>query len=141
MALDWVLRAGVPSAFWIPWLFCTYLALDPSPSDDITYFSDVLLHGLAFCYLTVALGLAHHHRHWLVPAGWMLAYGILLEVVQSFERERTAEFKDVLVDMVGIAVGSGISYWLLPWARGIIAQLSGSVDDGAGTRDLRTRPR
>jgi VanZ family protein len=36
----------------------------------------------------------------------MLAYGIAIEVIQSFEPTRDAELKDVLVDACGIALGA-----------------------------------
>ena len=92
-------------AFWLPWLACTYLAFAPSPPDAIFRVSDVLLHGIAFSYLTFASGLAHHARRWLPTVGWMIAYGVAIEFVQSFEPERSAELKDVLVDVVGIGIG------------------------------------
>ena len=41
----------------------------------------------------------------------MLAYGIAIELVQSFEPTRDAELKDVLVDVVGILLGLALYRW------------------------------
>lgn len=93
------------SAFWLPWVLCTYLAFVPIPPEAVFRVDDVLLHGIAFSYLTFALGLAHHDRRWLRTAAWMFAYGATIELVQSFEPQRSAELKDMLVDVAGIGVG------------------------------------
>ena len=98
--------------FWIPLTICSYLAFAPSPPEPLFRISDVLLHGFAFAYLTFALGLAHHAPRWWQTGAWMVAYGVMIEVVQSFEPERTAEFKDVAVDCLGIAAGL-VSLWLI----------------------------
>lgn len=94
------------TAFWLPWLMCTYLAFAPSPPETVFRISDVVLHGFAFSYLTFALGLARDGKRWLPAAAWMLAYGVAIELVQSFEPERSAELKDLLVDMAGIGIGA-----------------------------------
>ncbi len=93
------------SAFWLPWVACTYLAFAPSPPDAVFRISDVLLHGIAFSYLTFALGLAHYARRWVRAAAWMFAYGAAIELVQSFEPLRSAELTDMLVDVAGIGIG------------------------------------
>ena len=43
----------------------------------------------------------------------MLAYGITIELIQSFEPARTAEFKDLLVDAIGILLGLGLYRWVV----------------------------
>ncbi len=94
------------AAFWIPLVICSYLALVPSPPDvQIFRISDVLTHAFAFTYLTFALRVAFPGVSALKAGGLMLGYGVLIEVVQSFEPERYAEFKDLLVDLGGIAAG------------------------------------
>lgn len=103
-----LLRVG----FWLPLAVCTYLAFTPSPPETMFRISDVLLHGFAFTYLTFALALAHSLRRWWQTGLWMIAYGLIIEFVQSFEPERSAELKDVVVDCVGIAVGLG-GFWLV----------------------------
>lgn len=96
-----LLRVG----FWLPLAVCTYLAFTPSPPEAVFRISDVALHGFAFAYLTFTLGLAHRLRRWWQTAAWMIAYGMFIEIVQSFEPERSAEVKDVVVDCVGIVLG------------------------------------
>ncbi len=48
------------------------------------------------------------------PAAWMLAYGIAIELIQSFEPTREAELKDLIVDAIGIALGLGLYRWCVP---------------------------
>ncbi|MEQ8858362.1 MAG: VanZ family protein [Pseudomonadales bacterium] len=111
--------------FWVPLLLCTWLALTPSPPESVFRVSDILLHGFAFAYLTFALGLAHGSlRPWAVVA-WMLGYGVLIELVQSFEPSRAAELKDLLVDCAGIAVGLLLLIAFGAWSRRLLRSLIG----------------
>lgn len=122
-------QAGLQSAFWVPLLICTWLALSPSQPAAVSAFSaavlnalaslglapgppetlqgagDVVLHALAFSYLTFALGLALPGAGLVLVAACMLAYGGFLELAQSLLPTRTAELKDLLVDLAGIAAG------------------------------------
>jgi len=118
-AVERILQAGFGLAFWLPLLVCTWLALTPSPPAAVFRVSDVLLHGLAFSYLTFALGLAHNRLGTATIALWMLGYGLLIEVLQSFQPERVAELKDLLVDAAGVAVGLGLLWLLGGWCRRI----------------------
>ncbi len=92
--------------FWIPLVVATFAALLPEGPPLPFRISDIVLHLFAFTYLTAALWLAHYPGQpaWASMA-WMLAYGVALELVQSFEPMRSAEFKDIVVDIVGIAFG------------------------------------
>lgn len=114
-----MLALGLAVGFWFPLTICTYLAFDPSPPEAVFRINDIVLHAFAFSYLTFALGLAHRHRHWLVPAAWMLGYGMFIEAVQAFEPDRAAEFKDLLVDSAGITVGLMLTRLIGPWARSL----------------------
>lgn len=109
MGAEGALRGCLRAGFWVPLAACTYLALTPSPPDAVFHVSDVVLHGGAFAYLTFALTLAHPKAEGWPAAGSMLGYGLLLEVLQSFEPARTAELKDLLVDLAGIAVGLSLA--------------------------------
>jgi VanZ family protein len=97
--------------FFGPLLVCTYLALVPEPPDNPVFrLSDVILHAAAFSYLTFALVLMHQgvqlNRALAIKATLlMLGYGIFLEAVQWFVPERSAELKDLGVDLLGILVG------------------------------------
>lgn len=121
-------------AFWGPLLICTYLALVPDPPDNPVFrLSDVILHGAAFTYLTFALALVllsgrNGSRPFsgtgLMAFAAMLGYGLFLELVQSFIPERTAELKDVMVDMAGIVIGLSLAWLLARWIRDLVASLS-----------------
>ncbi len=92
-------------AFWLALMACTYLALTPSPPDAVSHFSDVLLHAFAFTVLTFLCSVAHFRQGYLYPALWMLAYGVAIELVQGQIEARSAEFGDLVVDVLGIAIG------------------------------------
>lgn len=104
-------------AFWLPLLLCTWLALIPQPPDNpVFHLGDVVLHGAAFTYLTFSLMLvetAIGRRSFIAMATRvfiaMLGYGIFLELAQSFIPERTAELKDLGVDVVGILIGLALA--------------------------------
>ena len=108
------------AGFWLPLGVCTYLALTPSPPDPVYRISDVVLHWAAFTYLTFALSLAHPTARGLVPGVWMLGYGLLLELLQSFE---PAELKDLLVDGLGICAGLLAARWMGVWSRNLLSAL------------------
>jgi VanZ family protein len=129
-AADTAARASLQIAFWIPLAICTWLALTPSPPDAISRFSDVLLHAFAFTYLTFALGLAWPGLRLRWVAGWMLAFGVGIEIVQSFEAARVASLKDVLVDAVGIALGLLLLVGLGDWSRRTVRTVLGVVLPG-----------
>ena len=104
--------------FWIPLVFCTWLALVPEPPDHPVFrLSDVILHAGAFVYLSFALVLvfesqafgtpssAERWRLYLKTACWLLLYGAALEIAQYFLPPRMAEWKDLAVDGLGIFGG------------------------------------
>jgi VanZ family protein len=93
-------------AFWLPLAIATFAALAPQGVPLPIRTTDVALHLFAFTYLTAALGNAYFPlSRWWIPALCMLGYGVLLEVVQHFLPPRTAELKDLVVDVAGIALG------------------------------------
>ena len=104
----------------MPLVICTYLALMPGPYPDAIQLPDVVLHVLAFTYLTAALVLAHFDtdrnpltltfRILWIPATWMFFYSVALEVAQAFTPDRRAEILDLLWDTIGIGVGQ-VCYW------------------------------
>jgi VanZ family protein len=106
----WLIVVG----FWVPFAFTTYAAFAPSGVPLPFAVSDIVLHACAFTYLTAALWFAHHSadRGWK-PALWMMAYGIAIELIQSFEPTRDAELKDLVVDAVGILLGLGVYRWIV----------------------------
>ncbi|MFU8815214.1 MAG: VanZ family protein [Pseudomonadales bacterium] len=116
--------------FWIPLLLCTWLALTPSPPEGVFRVSDILLHLFAFTYLTFALGLARPALRLRWVAAWMLAFGVMIEVVQSFQATRVAELKDVLVDAAGIALGLLLLAALGNWSRKTVRTVWGMLLPG-----------
>ena len=128
-------------SFWLPLGVCTYLALAPNPPEHPVFqLGDVILHAAAFTYLTLALMFASatsrpwHARSWWVRAArtfaWMLAYGLLLEFVQSFVPERDAELKDLAVDALGILAGLLIARLMVDPVRSLVGRLLDGLLNG-----------
>ena len=69
-------------------------------------------HLLAFSVMALLGCCAYPGRTMAVLAG-LLAYGVLIEVLQSFTPERSADWYDLVADAVGLALG---------WGAGRLAQ-------------------
>ena len=69
-------------------------------------FGDKLLHFSCFLYLTIITWLSRiiNKELWLYVI--VLAYGILIEIVQMYIPYRSFEFLDIFADFLGILVGS-----------------------------------
>lgn len=93
-------------AFWLALIFTTYSAFAPPDMVTAPKVSDIFLHLAAFFVLTVLLQMAHLRRQALVAMLLMLAYGAAIELVQMQLAERSAEWKDLFVDLFGIALGA-----------------------------------
>lgn len=107
----------VKAAFWIPLGFCTVVAFRANPTDLTATLSGVGAHAVAFAYLAVALFVAHFRTGSALPVIlWMLAFGVMIEVGQTFVDGRTGELFDVVIDGVGIAVGC-VAYRAWLWRR------------------------
>lgn len=100
------------SSPWI-WAFFTcvlavlVLALLPSPTPMITTGWDKSNHLLAFGAMTCLGGKAFPRRLANILLG-LLAYGALIEILQSFTPNRSADWLDLLADGLGILVGWGL---------------------------------
>jgi VanZ family protein len=96
-----------------PWAFFTYalvvlvLALIPAPPVMVTTGWDKSNHLLAFAVMTWLGFKAFSHRLGYVMLG-ILAYGALIEILQSLTPNRSAEWLDLLSDCLGILVGRAI---------------------------------
>ena len=69
-------------------------------------FSDKFLHFSCFLYLTIISWLSRiiYKELWLYVI--VLAYGILIEIVQIYIPYRSFEFLDIFADFLGILAGS-----------------------------------
>jgi VanZ family protein len=83
------------------------LALMPAPPPMITTGWDKSNHLLAFGVMTCLGCKAFPQRLTIVQPG-LLAYGALIEIMQSFTPNRSAEWLDLLADSLGILLG-----WML----------------------------
>lgn len=86
------------------------------PADRVaTDISDVWLHGLGYAALGAAVGFALTGRGrsaWLIAWCAIVAYGLVLELLQSLTPTRSFEIKDIGVDAIGAAIGLGLT-WVL----------------------------
>lgn len=114
--------------FWLALIFASYMAFAPPKAIPNFQLSGVILHAVTFAVLTYGVRMAYfpsaRPKAWLVASLWMLAYGVGIELVQSFTPQRVAEVFDVMVDILGIAVGL-VAYrfageWSLNLARRLI---------------------
>jgi len=103
-------------AFWLPLAVCTWMALIPQPPTGAWGIGDAAQHVGAFVYLTFAARLAFPRRSALTVVLAMLGYGAALEVLQGLGGVRMAEWRDLGMDVVGIAGGLAC-HALLSWGR------------------------
>jgi VanZ family protein len=103
-----LISLGFRIAFWLPLAGCTWLALMPLPPGPVLEISDVILHGAAFAYLTLAARLAFASQPAWSIALWMIGYGALIEVVQGLGGARMAEWRDLTMDATGILLGLAV---------------------------------
>ncbi len=90
--------------FWICVLAVLVLALTPIGPNIPTTGWDKANHLLAFSVMAVLGCWAYPVRTITVLVG-LLAYGGLIEVLQSFTLHRFAEWSDLLADAMGLALG------------------------------------
>ncbi len=95
-----------------------WLALSPAPPEALDTGWDKLNHAGAFAVLTVvaifALPRSPRSLSWVL--GGLLCFGGAIEIAQSFTPTRSAEWGDLLADIVGMAVGGLAAMLLTRWA-------------------------
>lgn len=92
--------------FWAAAIVVLALALAPmQPRSMPDFGSDKINHCLAFATLAL-LGRAAYPRHLLALLAGLMAYGGLIEILQSFTATRNAEWGDLLADAAGLGVGT-----------------------------------
>ena len=92
-----------------------WLALTPSPPPEASLLGDKLNHFAAFASLAMA-GFMGFQRRWVPVALGLLAYGGLIEVLQSVTPTRVADWIDLLADGIGIGLGLVLAATLSRWA-------------------------
>jgi VanZ family protein len=105
-----VLVGAVMPAIWL-W---------PDRARLAVWFADIDKWAHAFAFAVLALWFAGQYRpqsYWRIAIG-LLAYGLLIELIQNSLSHRQAEFYDVVADVVGIAIGLtlallGVGGWSL----------------------------
>jgi VanZ family protein len=92
-----------------------YLALAPHPPPGIDMGWDKLNHASAFTALAFSASLScpGSRRARLLLLCGLLAYGGLIELLQTRVPPRTADARDLLADAVGIACGAAIAALVL----------------------------
>lgn len=127
---DGELRFLLQLGFWCPLALCTWLALVPSPPDAIGGISDVILHAFAFSYLSLFLRLAYPTFPALATVSVLVAYGAAIEILQGLGGQRTAEWADLGVDLIGIAIGSLLALLLGARINQLLAGIYGWLRRG-----------
>lgn len=96
----------------------SWLAFSPHPPQGADLGWDKANHFAAFGTLAV-VGMQclrpRAHRRWIVLAV-LLAYGILIELVQAHVPGRDADARDVVADMIGAGGGVIVHLLLMRWA-------------------------
>ncbi len=73
------------------------------------FISDKWLHGITFTVLALWFsGQYARHSYWRLVTG-LVAFGLLIEVTQRMVSYRTADWVDLLADLIGVAVGMSIA--------------------------------
>ena len=83
----------------------TILSIHEVNLESSTNFLDKALHFLCFTYLTLITWLSRFLSKDLHVYVIVLAYGILIEIVQRFLPHRSFEYLDIFADFVGIIAG------------------------------------
>ena len=111
--------------FWLALAFASYMAFAPPKAIPSIQISGFFLHAVTFTVLTYGLRMAYLPKAWLAASLWMLAYGVAIELGQSFTPGRVAEVLDVVVDVAGIALGLLAYRYTGAWSLGIARRLVG----------------
>ena len=73
------------------------------------FLSDKWLHGITFAALALWFsGQYARYSYWRLMTG-LVAFGLLIEVTQRMVSYRTADWMDLLADLLGVAVGMAIA--------------------------------
>jgi len=81
----------------------------PGDSDSSFVITDKWMHGATFAALALWFsGQYARHSYWRLITG-LVAFGLLIELTQRMVSYRTAEWMDLLADLIGIGFGIAIA--------------------------------
>ena len=81
----------------------------PDSLDSLFLVSDKWVHGITFMALALWFsGQYARHSYWRLITG-LVAFGLLIEVTQRMVSYRTADWMDLLADLVGVGFGMAIA--------------------------------
>jgi VanZ family protein len=83
----------------------TFLSLKPPAGGIEIKINDKLGHLLAYCVLVVNAGLIVAKNKWLLIAISTFAFSALLEYLQGFVPGRSVDWKDLIANIGGAAIG------------------------------------
>ena len=86
-------------------LIISVLSVQEIEAQSSVNFSDKFLHFSCFLYLTILSWLSRIIHKELFLYAILLAYGILIEIVQIYIPYRSFEFLDIFADFLGILAG------------------------------------
>ena len=83
----------------------SFFSIQEIETQSLVHFSDKLLHFFCYLYLTIISWLSRiiYKELWLYVI--VLAYGILIEIIQIYIPYRSFEFLDIFADFLGILAG------------------------------------
>ncbi|NKE64808.1 VanZ family protein [Ramlibacter sp. RBP-2] len=110
MLQRWTSPAQRRWAFWLCMASVLALCLMPPAQHLPSTGWDKANHALGFAVLAV-LGLAAYPARTARVLAGLLAFGALIEVLQSLTGYRTAEWLDLLADGAGLAAGWPLARW------------------------------
>jgi len=87
-------------------LVISFLSTSETNSSSQSLIDDKLLHFLCFAYLTIIFKFTQFIDQDFLHYVIVLAYGILIEIVQMYLPYRSFEFLDILADFMGILCAS-----------------------------------
>lgn len=100
----------------------------PGDTDSPFFMSDKLLHGITF--MTLALWFSGQYApdsYWRLVVG-LVAFGLLIELIQRMTSHRSADWMDLLADAIGVGVGmaiarAGLGGWCLRFENWLDKQI------------------
>lgn len=111
--LGWKFALGLGIAFTL------WMALIPAPPKSLSTGWDKSDHLGAFAVLAIAGRIAWGSklRNQLALGAYLVALGILIEVMQMFVPLRQADWHDVVADALGVVLGLAIAFVLAKFSR------------------------